>query len=458
MMRVFLVRSGLISTIAARLGLMGLLALVSLSARAEDWPEWRGEGRLAIWKEDGILEQFPEGGLKVTWRKPIGMGYSGPVVSKGRVVTMDYKAKPDSTLMEALERVVCLDEITGETIWENGWETHYREIMQSYHTGPRASPTIDGDRVYTLGAAGTIRCIDMATGKTIWGKDCREDYDTTIPIFGMSSSALVDGDRAIFITGGEGGGQVKAFNKLTGEEIWRALPTDYELGYSQPIIFESGGVRQLIIWDIQALHSLNPVTGEVYWSVPHRVQNVMAIATPVKSGNYILVSSFYSGSMLVELDPAKPGAKKVWEVKGKSEMPTKTVGLHSVITTPVIEEDYFYGTCSYGMFRGLKLMTSERVWENDKLSRQGRWGSGFLVKHGDKYFFNNDNGDLLILKLTPEGPIEIDRTHLIDPDTNSGFGPRKLFASTVNWVHPAYANKHIVIRNDHEILRASLEK
>lgn len=446
---------------AAVVSFLLLLAFVVTPARAEDWTQWMGNDRLGVWTEDGILEKFPEGGLEIKWRKPIGMGYSGPAVSKGKVVTMDYKPKDGTTLQEAVERVVCFDEKTGELLWADTWETHYREIMQSYHTGPRATPTIDGDRVFSIGAAGSIRANDLNTGRLLWSKDCRELYQTTIPIFGMSSSAIVHGPLVIFVTGGdssEGTGQIRAYDKMTGEEKWKALPTKYELGYSQPIIYEIAGVPQLIFWDIKGLHSLNPATGEAYWTVPMEVSNVMAIATPVKSGNKILVSSFYSGSMLVEVDETKPGAKMLWAVKGKSEYPNGTEGLHAVITSPVIQGDYFYGTCSYGEFRGLKLANSERVWVNDKLTRQGRWGSAFLVKHGDRYFMNNDIGELLIVKFTPEGPIEIDRTKLIEPDTNSGFGARRLFASTVNWVHPAYANRHIIVRNDHEILRASLEK
>ena len=371
---------------------------------------------------------------------------------------MDYRRKPGGTEREALERIVCLDEKTGEVLWTDDWETHYREIMQSYETGPRATPSIDGDRVYAIGAVGHIRCVNLETGDLIWSKDSREEYNITIPIWGIASSPIVDGEKVIFITGGDSNDQVKAFNKMTGEVIWSALPTDYELGYSQPVIFEAGGVRQLIIWNPKGIHSLNPETGEVYWTHPMQVRGQMAIATPIMSGSKLLVSSFYSGTVLMELDENKPTAKLLWEIKGKGEMPDKTEGLHSVITTPIIEGDYFYGTCSYGEFRGLSLTTGERLWVSDKLTRQGRWGSAFLVKHEDRYFMVNDVGELMIVKFTPEGPDVISRTQLIEPDTNSGFGPGRLFASTVNWVHPAYANRHVIIRNDQEILRASLEK
>ena len=189
-----------------------------------------------------------------------------------------------------------------------------------------------------------------------------------------------------------------------------------------------------------------------------KVGGSMSIATPVKSGSKLLVSSFYDGSMLVDLDNNRPTASKLWHVKGANERPKGTLGLHSVITTPVIQGEYFYGTCSYGEFRGLDLKTGERVWTDETLTRQGRWGSAFLVAHGDRYFMVNDVGELLIVRFTPEGPDVISRTQLIEPDTESGFGPRRFANSIVNWCHPAFANRHVIIRNDHEMLRASLAK
>ncbi|MBM98475.1 MAG: pyrrolo-quinoline quinone [Planctomycetaceae bacterium] len=427
-------------------------------AKADDWTQWRGKDRLAVWHEEGIVDEFPEEGLEVVWKRPIGSGYSGPVVSQGRIVTMDYRPKPDTELVEAIERVVCMDEATGELLWADEWETHYREVMGSYRTGPRAAPTIDGDRVYSLGSVGHLRCNDLKTGELIWAKDSREEYKLLLPVFGTSTSPIVDGDLVIFATGGKNSEQVRAFNKHTGDEVWKAIPANYELGYSQFVIYEHAGVRQLIYWDPKALRSLNPQTGEVYWEVPMECMHAMSIATPVKSGNKLLVSCFYSGSMLVELDDNVPAAKKLWHVQGAGERPQQTLGLHSVITTPIIEGDYFYGTCSYGEFRGLELKTSERLWEDDSLTRQGRWGSAFLVAHQDRYFMMNDVGELLIVRFTPEGAEEIDRTALIDPDTESGFGPRRFANSIVNWCHPAFANKHVIVRNDHEIIRVSLEK
>ena len=244
---------------------------------------------------------------------------------------------------------------------------------------------------------------------------------------------------------------------MTGEEVWSACHATYELAYSQFVIFNHAGVRQLIYWDSQFVRSLDPQTGKIHWQVPFAVRHAMCIASPVKSGSKLLVSSFYDGSMLMELDDDKPEARMLWHVQGQGERPNQTDGLHSVITTPVIEGDHFYGTCSYGEFRGLRLEDSERVWENKEMTRQGRWGSAYLVRHEDKYFMVNDVGELLIVRFSPDGPQVIDRAQLIQPDTESGYGAQRFANSIVNWCHPAFANKHVVIRNDHEIVRVSLE-
>ena len=430
--------------------------LFTTLACADDWTEWRGQDRLGVWRESGIVDRFPESGVKPTWTVEIGSGYSGPVVATGRVVTLDYRPKRGTETAEAVERVVCLDEENGQEIWTDQWETHYRDMMASYNTGPRATPTIDGQRVYAVGAAGHIRCLRLSDGKLLWSKNGREEFQGTLPVWGISTAPIVHGNFVIFATGGAAE-QIRAFDKLTGIEAWCAVPKDtYELGYSQFVIFEHAGVSQLIYWDPGAVWSLNPATGDVLWKVPMRVRHHMAIATPVRRGSRLLVSSFYSGSMLLEIDEHKPAAKRVWRIEGKGEKPGETAGLHSVITTPVIQGDHFYGTCSYGEFRGLELESGKRLWEDKTLTRQGRWGSAYLVRHEDRYFMVNDEGELIILRLNPHGPEVVDRTQLIQPDTASGFGPKRFYDSTVNWCHPAYANRHVIIRNDHQMVRVSL--
>jgi outer membrane protein assembly factor BamB len=425
-----------------------LAAICSLQpVLADDWPEWRGKGRKGIWNESGVLDKFPDNGLTIAWRAPVHSGFAGPAVASGRVFVTDFER---FTGTAGKERIVCLNEKSGKVLWTQEWDVDYQGI--SYGTGPRATPTVDGDRVYVVGASGILLCLDARTGKVTWQKNYVKDYGTQIPTWGITSAALVDGDRLITIVGGKPDAKVMAFDKMTGKEIWRSLPSDSEQGYCQPVIFELGGLRQLIIWHPTAVVSLDPATGKVYWQQPFRIHMGMTLATPVFSGSRLLVSSFYNGSML--LDVAKESASVIW--KGKSDSEINTDGLHAVVNTPVIAGDYVYGICSYGQFRCLSLKTGERVWETMEVTKEkARWASGFCVHNGDRYFINNDRGELIIARLSPEGYQEISRATLIKPTSNSG-NRRELGA--VNWSHPAYANRHIVARNDEEIISASLEK
>ncbi len=182
----------------------------------------------------------------------------------------------------------------------------------------------------------------------------------------------------------------------------------------------------------------------------------MSVATPVQSDNYLLVTQFYLGSMMMQLDQDRPGATMLWKGQSRSEMPDETDGLHSLITTPLIIDDTVYGVGSYGELRGLDATTGERLWMSDQMVAQGRWGSAFMVKQGDRYFVNNDDGFLIIAEFTPDGYVEHSRTRLIEATGSSGYGAARRWDRAINWTHPAYANRHIVHRNDTEIIRVSL--
>jgi outer membrane protein assembly factor BamB len=414
---------------------------------AEDWPEWRGKGRTGVWTEDGILDTFPSSGLKPVWRSPLNAGFAGPAVAAGRVFVTDFQR---STGAKGTERALALDEKSGKILWTRDWPADYQGI--SYGYGPRATPTVDGDRVYVLGASGALLCLNAGTGAVIWQKDYVKDYQMEMPTWGIAGAPIVDGDRLIAIVGGRPDAKVMAFDKKTGKEIWRALASTSEQGYAQPVILNAGGVPQLIVWHPKAVASLDPATGKVYWEHEFNVNMGMTLATPVLSASHLLVSSFYNGSMLLEL--AGRNSSVLW--KGKSQSEINTDGLHAVVNTPVIDGDYIYGICSYGQFRCLNLKTGQRVWETLEVTKEkARWASGFIVRHRDRYFINNDRGELIIAKLSPQGYQEISRTNLIKPTSNSG-NRRELGA--VNWTHPAYANRHIVLRNDEEILSVSLAR
>lgn len=441
--------------ISVRLFALLLSVGMCVASCADDWPAWSGANGLDEWTEDGILDKFPEGGLKPTWSVPIGSGYSGPVVSSGNIYVSDYVPKPDSRIMEATERLVCLDEATGTEKWATTWETHYRRQMASYATGPRATPLVTDGRVFVLGATGRMVAIDAKSGDIIWQHDALKDFGGQVPTWAYSASPVAWKDSVIFTCGGSEG-MLLCFDQATGKLKWRGLPMDHEASYSSPAIMTLAGRTQLVQWSMQQLGGFDLETGEQLWAVPFTCQSNMGIGRPVQIGNRLLVSCFYNGSMLIEVEG--DSAKVIWKKSGTGERKGKTAGLHAVITTPIVEGNYFYGTGSYGELRGLKLEDSERIWEDNTLTRQGRWGSMFWVKNADRYFVNNDLGELLIMTFTPEGPKLTDRAQLIEPDTHCGFGPRRMADAMVNWVHPAYANGHVIIRNDSEIRRVSLRK
>ena len=425
-------------------------------AQADDWPQWRGADRLAVWSETGIVDRFPDSGLKVAWRTPVRSGFAGPAVADGRVFVLDWREDPESRTLDGTERLVALDEETGAVLWTHEWATSYRMLQASYAIGPRATPTVDGDRVYAVGASGALRCVDAASGELIWSRNYIDDYDTSVATWGVASAPLVDGDRLIAIVGGEPDALVVAFDKRTGAELWRAVEVVGEMGYGQPVIYEAGGVRQLIVWHAAALVSLDPETGETYWEEPWEVGAGMSVATPVRDGHYLLVSQFYNGSMMMRLDTDRPSASVLWKGASRSEMPDETDGLHALITTPIVAGGHVYGVGSYGELRGLDARTGERLWMSDRMTVQARWGTAYMVRQGDRYFVSNDEGYLIIARFTPEGYVEVDRTMLLEATSHSGYGPQRRFDRLVNWSHPAFANRHVVQRNDDEVIRASL--
>lgn len=428
--------------------------LVPTGASADDWPQWLGPRRDGIWRETGIIDRFPPSGPRVLWRTQIGGGYSGPSVAAGRVYVMDRIVAQDPPSGQGSkrrppngkERILCLDASDGRILWEHAYERTYGI---SYSSGPRVTPTVDGDRVYALGAEGDLLCLDAASGRVIWRRDLQADFRAKSPIWGFAGHPLVDGDRLICLVGGEGSTAV-AFDKRSGKEIWRALSAK-EPGYCPPTMIEASGRKQLIIWHAEALNALDPETGAVHWSEPFPCRAGMSIAQPRLMGDLLLVTTFYNGPLMMRLAPDRPSATVAW--RGNSENERQTDRLHAVMCTPFLEDGHIYGVCSYGQLRCLRADTGERIWSTLKATtRDGaevRWGNAFIVKHADRFFLANELGELIIARLTPAGYDEIGRAQLIEP-TNPD--PRR----TVVWSHPAFANRRVYARNDREIICASL--
>jgi outer membrane protein assembly factor BamB len=427
--------------------LSGLLA-VAVAVSAADWLEWHGTGRQGIWPETGVIERIPADGLKVQWRVPVRAGYSGPAVARGRVLLLDHTRTTGSRVSE---RVVCLEERTGKILWTHDCDADYRGL--DYANGPRATPTVDGDRVYVLGAMGSLRCLRTADGSKIWSSDFVRDFGATVPGWGMSSAPLIAGSKLIAIAAGKGNAKVVAFDKYSGKEVWHALSSDdSEPGYSQPVLIHHGRA-QLVVWHTTALESLDPETGAVLWSQPFRVTMNTPIATPAWSAPHLLVSGFFDGARMMELG-SSGDARLAWASKGGSEI--KSDKLHALMSQPVIDGDYIYGICSYGQLRCLRRATGERLWETQAVTvEKAPNATAWMVRNQGRVFVLNDRGELILAKLLPSGYLEIGRTKVIQP-TSPPSSRRELGA--VIWSHPAFANRHMVVRNDHAVIRVSLDQ
>ena len=211
----------------------------SQESAGEDWPKWRGPRGDGTWNGPKLSDRWPATGLRRVWRQPIGGGYAGVAAAGGRVYTMDRQLKPDE-----VERVVCFDADSGKPWWVHQYPVAYKDL--SYGNGPRAMPIIHDGNVYCLGALGQLCCLEAATGKPRWSLDLASQAKAQIPMWGLAASPVVFENLVIVHPGAEKHGSFMAFDRRTGNEVWRAL--DDPAGYATPILVEHKGQTHLICW------------------------------------------------------------------------------------------------------------------------------------------------------------------------------------------------------------------
>lgn len=407
----------------------------AMAVSAADWPQWRGPGRDAVWTETDIRQTFPADGLAVRWRQPCGNGWSSPVVADGRVFLLDaVLEKPTST-----ERIRAFDESTGELRWTHADDAKYPDwaFDPSQMMGPYSTPTVSEGRLYSLGATGRLNCLEAATGNVVWTRDLTALYEAE-SFSGCCPSPLIEGDLLIQVLGGKPDACIVAFNKNTGDEVWKSLSDTWT--YSSPIVIAAGGKRQLIEWTQGGVNSLDPLTGAVYWRLPLITSGDTTVPTPVHRGALLLVSG-----LMVKLTDDPPGAEFLWP-----ERRTVSNRTLSNTSTPVILGDYVYSARTGGRFVCLKAETGEQVWETDKVTDQAGGAAIQITPNGDSALLYTDRGELLRARLSPAGYEELSRTKLIEP--TFPFGGRN-----VTWSLPAFANRHVLVRNHKELVRLSLE-
>lgn len=440
---------------ARLIALVGLLLVAfTTSLDAADWRGWMGSQRDGVYRETGIVDEIPAAGLPIKWRKPVALGYAGPAVAGGKVFVFDYLTKSGKAFndpgkraqLDGQERLTALDAVTGKRLWQHAYDCPY---SVSYPAGPRCTPTIDGDHVYTLGSEGDLKCLQIADGEVVWHRQFKRDFGAKVPIWGFTSHPLVDGQLLYCMVGGAGQGVV-AFDKKTGDVRWKAL--DAKAGYCPPTIVTAGDTRQLIIFHPEAIESLNPEDGSKYWDVPIKPSYEMSIARPVVEGNLMFASAIHNEAVLIKLDDSRPAAEEIWRGEPKS-------ALHSGNATAMFVGGVIYGTdCNVGSLIAVDSKNGSRLWETFEATKPGerrfiKHGTAFVTRIGDtdRYLLMSETGELLMAKLTRDGYQGLGRFQVVEP-TNESFG------RPVVWSHPAYANRTAYIRNDKEIVAVDLSK
>ena len=424
--------------------LLPLLLLFHISCVSQeaylssDWPQWRGPDRKGIWYNGPDIKELSMSNVKQIWETPVGPGYSGPTVANGYVYITDY--------LNGSERVLCLDDSNGRKIWGFDYECEYNV---GYPTGPRASVLVWDGLAYSFGTMGHLYCFDALTGDIKWQKNGEADFNSRIPTWGLVASPIIEGNLLIVQMGGSPGACLVAFDRFTGQEIWRAL--DDNAGYAAPIIIDQAGKRVLICWTAESFAGLDPATGKVLWSLPFSPRkSMMNVATPVYNPPFLFLSAFFDGSYLLKLSQEETSAELVYHRYGQNEK--NTDALHCCISTPIIKGNYVYGIDSYGEVRCLDLKTGDRIWENLDLVREGRWSNIHFVEQDNFVWGFNEEGELLYGKFTPSGYEDLGRVKLIDP---VGISPNP--RDGVCWAHPAFAGNRVYLRSDEKLVCVKIE-
>jgi outer membrane protein assembly factor BamB len=412
-----------------------ILCIFTASALADDWPQWRGPNRDAVWAEKQTLESFPAEGLKGTWRAPVGIGFSSPIVANGRV----YVTDSELTKPTAHERVHCFDEQTGEVIWTRSHLVNYPDWAftdPNNQLGPTSTPIVKDGKLYTWGAVGGLICFDAVKGDLLWQRDLQKEYpDKEIS---ARTSPLIEGNLLILFVGAKPDACVIAYDKDTDRPVWKALSDSGT--HSSPIVITAGGVRQLIVWTQESVTSLDPATGKTLWRQLLATQSDYVISTPVFHKDRLLF-----GGLMFKLNPDKPAATILWPqsraVSGR---------VLSNTSTPYFDGSHVFSAKSNGALVCLDAATGQEIWQNNKVTDLKTGASIHITPNGESALLYTEKGELIRARLSADSYKELGRAKIIEP--TYPFGDRKCA-----WAAPAFANRHVFARSDKELVCVSLD-
>jgi len=375
-----------------------------------DYPQFLGPDRNGTVPAIAMATDWTASPPKLVWRRRVGAGWSGFAVASGLAVTQEQRG--------GREMVVAYDVADGSPRWSHGDEAHYETTVAG--EGPRATPTIDRGRVFTLGSTGILNAIDLASGKRIWRRDIGADNDSALPDWGRSSSPLIVDDLVIVSAGSQSGRALVAYHRDSGEPVWRA-GSDVA-SYSSPQLATLAGVRQVVMMQHTIVFGHDPSTGRVLWEhVWPRAQP--SVSQPVVlPGDRLLFSAGYGiGSRLLQIEPDGGGglrASLVWE----------STRMKAKFTNLVFHEGFVYGLDD-GVLVCLDLSNGERRWKS------GRYGHGQVILAGGLLVVQTEEGEVVLVEPRPDEHRELTRFTAFTRKT---------------WNPPALAGHFLLLRNDLE--------
>lgn len=364
----------------ASLSLFSLAVIATASSTfAADWPHWRGPSYNGISAETDWNAQWPATGPKQLWKASVGTGFSSITVANGRAYTMGNFKSGDDTEEDF---VFCFNAETGAEIWKYKYECPLDP--KYYEGGTLATPTIDGDAVYTISKKGHIFCFAADTGKVIWQTNAVKDLGIATPTWGFSGSAYIHKDLVIFNIGSAGA----AFNKKTGALVWKSNNT--VSGYSTPVPFTIDGKSGIALMTKQEITAVDPDNGKLLWSYPWKTEYDINAADPIFSDNKVMLSSGYNhGASVVEIKDGKGAA--VWENKE----------MRNHFNSCVLLDGYLYGidgeAGDKAVMKCIEFATGKVKWSQPGV------GSGSVTLAGKKLIILSNKGELSIADASPEG-------------------------------------------------------
>ncbi len=401
--------------------LLGLI-LGNTPIHAEDWPQLLGPGRDGVYRGQDLASSWRDSGLPVLWEKKIGKGFSNPAVVDSHLIL--FHRLGDKEVVEALGPE------TGSSFWSFAYRTTYHDDF-GFDDGPRASPIIAEDRVYTFGAEGTMHCLELGTGRKIWSVDTHSALGVKKGFFGAAGSPLLKGKAVFLNVGGASGKGLAAFDKDTGRLLWTA--TDDEASYASPIAATFGGRLHILFFSRSGLVGTDGSSGEVLFRFPWRSRNRASVnaATPLNVDDLIFLSSSY-----------RTGAV-VLRVKGREleQLWSSDEVMSNHYATSVHHEGHLYGFHGRQEYspslRCVDLKTGKVRWSQD------RFGSGTITLAGERLIILRENGELLLARADPKQYRQLSKARIL--------------TGTVR-AYPALADGLLYARNQDTLVCVDLKK